>query len=216
MDLTKLFEMQKVLDEKIYDRFPGLKEEPWDWKILALLTELGECTNEWRGFKKWSKDQEPRISEKVECFICLGTGDGNYEWVQEAAEGSGGHEYIQCENCGGTGYDGTRNPLLEEYVDCLHFILSIGLEIGCTPESSAVSKIAVAFKGDAITIQFRHVYHHITNLDWCCESEEEQNYSLTLSNFIGLGEMLGFTSEQIESAYFAKNEINHDRQDGGY
>ena len=34
--------------------------------------------------------------------------------------------------------------------------------------------------------------------------------------FIGLGEMLGFTREQIETAYLDKNKINHQRQENGY
>jgi dimeric dUTPase (all-alpha-NTP-PPase superfamily) len=34
--------------------------------------------------------------------------------------------------------------------------------------------------------------------------------------FFGLGEMLGFTWDEIEQAYFAKNKINHVRQETGY
>jgi len=34
--------------------------------------------------------------------------------------------------------------------------------------------------------------------------------------FIGLGEMLGFSWKQVEDAYYAKNKINHERQDAGY
>lgn len=56
------------------------------------------------------------------------TGDENYEMVQEDAKGTGYHEYIQCEDCNGTGYDGYKNPQLEEYTDALSFVLSIGNE----------------------------------------------------------------------------------------
>ncbi|MEK3887750.1 dUTP diphosphatase [Bacillus sp. FSL K6-3431] len=110
LNLIKLFEMQKVLDDRILDEHPELKgQNNLDWKILALQVELGECANEWRGFKKWSKDQEPRIEEDVSCNACDGTGDLNYEFVQEEAEGSGGHEYIDCEICDCTGISGVRN-----------------------------------------------------------------------------------------------------------
>jgi dimeric dUTPase (all-alpha-NTP-PPase superfamily) len=34
--------------------------------------------------------------------------------------------------------------------------------------------------------------------------------------YLNLGEMLGFTEEQIEQAYFEKNKINHQRQEVGY
>ncbi|KFZ32146.1 dUTPase, partial [Anoxybacillus flavithermus] len=34
--------------------------------------------------------------------------------------------------------------------------------------------------------------------------------------FLGLGEMLGFTWEQVEEAYMKKNAENHSRQERGY
>jgi dimeric dUTPase (all-alpha-NTP-PPase superfamily) len=41
-------------------------------------------------------------------------------------------------------------------------------------------------------------------------------YDLIFSGFLGLGQMLGFTWEQIEAAYLQKNAINHERQESGY
>lgn len=41
-------------------------------------------------------------------------------------------------------------------------------------------------------------------------------YHEGLELFIGLGEMLGFTWEQVEDAYYAKNKVNHERQNAGY
>ncbi|USK56543.1 dUTP diphosphatase [Cytobacillus solani] len=58
MDLAKLFETQKVLRDRIVYNEP----DRFDKLILALLVEIGECANEWRGFKFWSKDQEPRTN----------------------------------------------------------------------------------------------------------------------------------------------------------
>ncbi|MBD7937162.1 dUTP diphosphatase [Cytobacillus sp. Sa5YUA1] len=56
MNMEKLFAQQQILKDRIgyngEDRFEKL--------VLALLVELGECANEWRGFKFWSKNQEPR------------------------------------------------------------------------------------------------------------------------------------------------------------
>src|SRR5690606_40144391 len=97
MNLSKLFEMQRKLDEKILERFPHLRNEDLlPKKILALQVELGELCNCWRGFKFWSHDQKPRTVKRIE----------NRKHRQ--------------------------NPLLEEYVDCLHFILSIAIELGYT------------------------------------------------------------------------------------
>lgn len=212
MNLTKLFETQAKLDEHIMQEHPELRwQDNLDWKLLALQVELGECANEWRGFKKWSKDQEPRTAEKIECFTCAGTGDENYEFVSEAAEGNGGHEYCECESCNGTGYDGTRNPLLEEYVDCLHFILSIGLE---HTFNEFVEELEIE------SLKLRDVTQQFTALmrtDWEIYEEWQGGYYHEgLELFIGLGEMLGFTWEQVEEAYFKKNQINHERQESGY
>src|SRR5438067_2344368 len=94
MNLEKLFQMQKVLRDRIGynepDRFNKL--------ILAFLVELGECANEQRTWKYWSKDQAPRVNKARKPYMDL-----------EDAE--------------------FYNPLLEEYVDGLHFVLEIGLEL---------------------------------------------------------------------------------------
>lgn len=207
MNLSKLFETQHALDERI-TKEKGLEgQDLLPMKILALQVELGELANEWRGFKFWSEDRKPvtEVSTGI-CIFCGGTGNAFYD-DDEA-------EWEDCSNC--EGGETVKNPLLEEYVGCLHFILSIGLELNCTPNKSSVSKIAVAFNGDKITIQFRTIYRYVANLDWCNKADKELYYSAVLSNFVGLGEMLGFTWEQIEQAYYAKNQINHERQATGY
>src|SRR5690554_5668076 len=120
MRLKKLFDIQRKLDERIVEKHGLQGEDLLDKKILALQVELGELANEWRVFKFWSDDQEPRTTSK--CRKCLGEGKGYFfgrRWT-------GNKE--TCITCGGTGINENENPLLEEYVDCLHFILSIGLE----------------------------------------------------------------------------------------
>lgn len=65
MNLAKLFEMQRQLDEHIEKEHPRKpREDRLVKKILALQVELGELANCWRGFKYWSHDQEPRIYKK--------------------------------------------------------------------------------------------------------------------------------------------------------
>lgn len=211
MNLIPLFEMQEQLDTRIREEKGLQGQDLLDEKIRALLTELGELSNEERSFKFWSEDQKPRTEEKVSCSACDGTGDLNYEMVQEEAEGSGGHEYIDCEECGCTGFAGVRNPLLEEYVDCLHFILSIGLD---HEFESIMDGLAIEpLKHQDITTQFTA----LMRTEWEIYEEEQGGYYHEgLELFLGLGEMLGFTWEQIEAAYYAKNKVNHERQANGY
>lgn len=210
MNLTKLFETQAALDKHIMQEHPELRgQNNLDWKLLALQVELGECANEWRGFKKWSKDQEPRTCVSIEaCRNCGGT--GNAFGVPEEAG-------IGCWDCNGTG-EITKNPLLEEYVDCLHFILSVGLDLQVRhdyifdfnrdDEESIIDLFAecYAFAGD--------LYWNSKNGSTITESQND--YQTLLFHFNHLGRKLGFTWEEVEEAYYAKNKVNHDRQESGY
>jgi len=172
MNLQKLFETQKVLRDRIgyngEDRFEKL--------ILALLVEIGECANEWRGFKFWSKDQEPRR-----------------ELIHRDPHG-------QCA-------DVVTNPLLEEYVDGLHFVLELGIEVDF---KSAFGEIETEKFGSVLE-QFNIVYYAVFKF-----KNKRYFYSELLGRYLALGEMLGFTWEQIEEAYYAKNQVNHERQNTGY
>jgi dimeric dUTPase (all-alpha-NTP-PPase superfamily) len=205
VNLQKLFEMQRQLDEHIekeHPREPG--EDRLAKKILALFVELGELANEHRGFKYWSNDQVPRTEVKIPCRFCGGEGEGYFC----------GNEYTgqkeQCIHCHGTGVEKTQNRLLEEFVDGLHFILSIGLDI-TEPELIQLREID---KAETITEQFIMVFDAVREL---YEFEYEHwDYESLLIRFIDLGEMLGFTWEQIEEAYLRKNAVNHQRQESGY
>jgi dimeric dUTPase (all-alpha-NTP-PPase superfamily) len=175
MNLEKLFQTQKVLRDRIGynepDRFNKL--------ILALLVELGECAQEWRGFKFWSVNQIPHTSAvRVPTMM-----DEDKEFY---------------------------NPLLEEYVDGLHFVLELGLELNFNTDLFLYS----TEQYDDINAQFIWIHNTVTEVYMYTN---EENYELLLeSEYLGLGEMLGFTWEQIEDAYFEKNKINHQRQEVGY
>lgn len=211
MNLIKLFEMQKVLDDRIIKEHGLEGQDLLPKKILALQVELGECANEWRGFKMWSKDQEPRTKREHLCSICDGTGDENYQSnLEDRLEGRDGYPYLKCEDCNGTGKLAESNPLLEEYVDCLHFILSIGLSdpLLCVHDWNYTPR-----KDETVIKQFNSTFFHLAIFS---ESYASWDYEAVLTFILGLGEMLGFTWEQIETAYMDKNSVNHDRQTNGY
>ena len=193
MNLTKLFETQRILDEKIVKE-KGLEgQDLLDKKILALQVELGELAQNWRGFKFWSEDQEPRTEVAYAiCRNCGGTGT-----PLGIPEESG----VSCWECDGEG-ELIKNPLLEEYVDCLHFILSIGLEIEASFKPYPKSKA-----GDVLN-QLRMLYRSINEFDVRHKRIEHRGgyYKEMFQDFLNLGEMLGFTWVQIEQAYYAKNK----------
>ena len=202
MNLSGLFETQAALDARIYESHPELKgQDNLGWKVLALQVELGECANEWRRFKKWSNDQEPRVRKA--CTFCNGSGVINFV-----------DHKVPCRRCKGSGTVG--NPLLEEYVDCLHFILSIGLEFDDYPLDMHYEVLGFRkeYWNNKYTIeQFQVVFKNIADFS---SAHDELEYIELVSQFLGLGEMLGFDWEQVEQAYYAKNEVNHQRQESGY
>lgn len=72
MNLIKMFEKQKELQRLIDKKHPLQPGENRKEKyILALLTEVGELGNEWRGFKFWSVDQKPRTKKARRPYVDL-------------------------------------------------------------------------------------------------------------------------------------------------
>jgi len=215
MDLAKLFQLQRQLDERIeqeHPRQPG--EDRLAKKILALLVELGELANEARFFKFWSHDQEPRMEKEVFCTVCDGTGT-----PLGIPEESG----VDCYQCDGAG-SYFINPLLEKYVDGLYLLLSIGLEIGCD-QNLTIGNVP---RRDSLIDMFKDVFKQVSVFDLCIndlkyrfKDTPEYNvhrvhYSILLDLYLELGQMLGFTWEEIEGAYLQKNQENFKRQEEGY
>ncbi|MDR0138117.1 dUTP diphosphatase [Metabacillus idriensis] len=99
--------------------------------------------------------------------------------------------------------------ILEEYVDGIHFILSLGIEIGV---SDGV-EFDLAADENSLTAHFVLVYEKIAQFE---KSRSEAHYLELFRQYLLLGEALGFSPEEIEAAYVKKNEVNHDRQKQGY
>jgi dimeric dUTPase (all-alpha-NTP-PPase superfamily) len=199
MNLTKLFETQKILR----DRIDYNSEDRFEKLVLALLVELGECANEWRGFKFWSTDQEPRKSKKIMCPTCKGSG------MIPIGEGVRGIK--KCPDCDNPrGGMKTVYPLLEEYVDVLHFVLDIGIEVNEDKNYSKYEFESQLSSIHEIIEQFSIVYTFALGMF------DDNYYRDLFYTVMRLGEKLGFTEEEIEQAYYDKNKINHQRQDVGY
>lgn len=103
---------------------------------------------------------------------------------------------------------------LKEYVDGLHFILSIGLELGI--KNILVGNVP---RYQTLTEGFLDLFKQVSVLATIPKEDvkvQRVHYSILLDMFVDLGEMLGFTWEQIEEEYYRKNQINHKRQSEGY
>lgn len=125
-----------------------------------------------------------------------------------------------------------KESLLEEYVDALHFFLSIAIQKGWEGalylhEESILEVEGPGFQ-DGLTGVFLEMKYHLVkslmeiNRDEAIEktlgfTKQEYDFSLSWFLFVAIGLVgFGFTLEQIEQAYFAKNKINHQRQEDGY
>ncbi len=201
MNLQPLFETQKKLDERIVKEKDLEGVALLDKKILALQVELGELANEWRGFKFWSENQKPNTDV---CDFC----DGNKTVYAVNRELNISTPVKDCPVCRGSGKRDV-NPLLEEYVDCLHFILSIGNDIGMSSVTWPTTELVNYTTLDSFDTTFYQIAqfsNHRTSLF----------YGNILTIFIHLGKRLGFTWQQIEQSYYEKNKVNHERQSNGY
>ncbi|MFJ8255825.1 dUTP diphosphatase [Peribacillus asahii] len=162
MNISKLMDMQAVLDRHI-ERKHGLETEDLvERKVLALLVELGELANETRCFKFWS--------------------------LRGPSE---------------------RETILGEYVDGIHFLLSLANELSfklTVPEMFTLEQ-------RNLTEQFILLYREISLFQ---QQVTFESFQTVFTEYIRLGHMLGFSAIDVEQAYITKNEVNHERQQQGY
>jgi dimeric dUTPase (all-alpha-NTP-PPase superfamily) len=100
--------------------------------------------------------------------------------------------------------------VLEEFVDGIHFILSLGLECGF----ESIKEIhSVGSHPLSVSEQFLKVYQSIMNF----RTEPTLNaYKQMFSDYLFLGSLLGIHDKEIKEAYISKNEVNYKRQEEGY
>ncbi|CDQ41934.1 dUTP diphosphatase [Virgibacillus salexigens] len=200
MKLNKLFSVQKEYNDQVKKEHSLQNQNLLSQEILALQVKVGQSANEWRGFKFWSEDRAPR-TEYI-CKVC----EGSEEISRETAIGHPEDGYdvfevdVNCPLCEDVEKD--KNPLLEEYVDCLSFILSIGLYDPRYKRADITPR-----KMDSVLDQFIYIGNKIG--DFACY-RTRGNYQQLINYFLGLGRMLQFTDDQIEEAYLCKFDTkNH-------
>ena len=101
-----------------------------------------------------------------------------------------------------------KSVILEEYVDNVHFIMSLGLMKGLTFDGTEASDSETD-----LTRQFNKVFASALVFK---DNPEQSQYEKLFAEFLLLGQLLGFTEEEVQSAYYEKNRVNFERQDEGY
>jgi dimeric dUTPase (all-alpha-NTP-PPase superfamily) len=101
-----------------------------------------------------------------------------------------------------------KDVILEEYVDNIHFLLSIGLEKGY-----AFAQITTPNNQLDGTKTFNDVFKKVLHF---YEKQTEKAYVHMFQAYVSLAQLLGFTEADIMKAYHEKNEVNYARQQNGY
>lgn len=102
-----------------------------------------------------------------------------------------------------------RGIILEEYVDGVHFLLSVGLTLGYTSDIPR----ELGTRTGSLTDQFLILYYLVSMFQ---VEKQEEPFQVLFATYVELGEMLGFSWEEVEEAYMEKNKVNHKRQQQGY
>jgi len=101
-----------------------------------------------------------------------------------------------------------ESVILEEYVDNIHFLLSIGLHKGYE-----FSHIDSSVAAEDETEQFNTVFKKCLAF---YENQTKEKYLNLFKEYLHLAKRLGFSEKDIQKAYRKKNEVNYERQEKGY
>ncbi|WP_164219347.1 dUTP diphosphatase [Virgibacillus sp. YIM 98842] len=217
MNLQKLIDKQGellnfILQEKNLNEQDVVKDT-----FLALQVELGEFANEGRWFKYWSEDQSPKTSISLgDCIHCNGKG---FNGLDECTQCNGKRKTI-------------NNPLLEEYVDGMHFFLQVAILNKWEDALFIFEEQLDPNEFDGKLTEWLLETLYFINKSYFENPTDEQNekwikafgfpesqyhFRTAWILFLNIGiNGFGFTYEDIENAYMDKNKINHERQEAGY
>lgn len=102
-----------------------------------------------------------------------------------------------------------REKILEEYVDGLHFLISIGIDKKVKNHIYKGKYDATIYESDIIWL-----FEQMFIIPW--GDLKKDDFSLGLEMYLKLGDLLGFSWEDIKEAYVDKNLENHERQNTNY
>lgn len=103
-----------------------------------------------------------------------------------------------------------KEVILEEFVDGIHFILSLGIECGFHETPFKLNEKSSHLN---VTDQFLAIYDRISVFQ---RSKGLKDFITIFEAYIQLAELLGITNEEMVQAYIKKNEVNYLRQQNNY
>lgn len=217
MDLARIFNEQDRLNKETAEKHMEYsllsRDELTRNYVFAALTELGEMSNNWSHHKIWKSTRKE--NRDAPCKKCHGTGELNEVIC------------VYCEN-------GRVNPLREEYIDVVHFTISVAIGFDLKPEEFIDKRkqneveVSPEVAYDLYLELYKNlVYANILieelikypNTEKLLTNNKRERKTVAvdlLDTLFNLGYSLGFTDQDIEHAYFMKHKINQIRQATNY
>lgn len=204
MDFKKLQKMQLALDTDILSQKPKMSaKERFNKTLVALSVELAEVANTVEHFKFW-KDNKGKVDEKR----------FSADWSYGGKQIIGYYDNDPKGNLVGlvTFEQAHHLTLVEEAADCLHFILSLANQIEYEIDSNLI-KLA---KYQIHPLETLYMALQNKTMDLETGYDKMGSYKSLLSFYTSYIIELGITTEELEQAYYAKNEVNYQRLEEGY
>lgn len=169
INLSVFFKRQRKLDYFIHKKHKVNYQNTFFERLLALIVEISEFSNETRCFKYWS------LNKKI-----------------------------------------SKERTLEEYIDGLHFLFSIGLMINYTKKKiilPSFRRLKTKPLLPEIVKNILAIYTQVIKLQTKCDIF---HYEKVLKKYLSLIYLFNFSMKEIIEVYIKKNKINYERQMNNY
>lgn len=202
MNFKKLQAMQARLDEAILsEKAPMTAEERFNKTLVALSVEIAEVANTVEHFKFW-KDNKGKVD--YDRFAV--------DWDYEGTPIIGYYDYKK-----GAAYQisyekAHRLTLIEECSDALHFILSLANQVDY--KITGIGKhFEIDEDADSLEKNFLFLNYVIGSAGF---KRFRSDLEMIIDVFFIYINQLGMSDQELEQAYYDKNEINYERLENGY
>ncbi|QEL88461.1 dUTP diphosphatase [Bacillus mycoides] len=94
----------------------------------------------------------------------------------------------------------------DEWADCMHFMASLGNKYGHSSDfyfNNDIKSFIISYTEVPYHFCFERIYHS--------DFRQFSKYVMAMGALIAIGEKIGMTYEEMEKAYFEKNQVNYDR-----
>ena len=199
--------MQLELDNSILSAKPQMTaEERFNKTLVALNVEVAEVANTVEHFKFW-KDNKGKVDEKR--FF---KDEDEYYLLSEISHNSDGEEFLGEEL---TFNQAHKLTLVEEASDCLHFILSLANQIGYEIDDSYQE----SYEDETLESIYLNLIFQISILQTHklkSDASDTATMQVIINWYFEYISKLGITTQELEQAYYEKNEENYRRLREGY